>query len=74
MLGINPMGLFAPWADIYLQKFKHEDIGMIALKPTNGLVTTGEITKTDTLATTFYKPVGESNWYVRFGYGPLTIF
>ena len=26
------------------------------------------------LATTFYKPVGEANQYVRFVYGPLTIF
>ena len=25
---------------------------------------------TGTLATTFYKPVGEENPYVRFGYGP----
>ena len=34
---------------------------------------TGEITKTVTLATIFHKPVGESNMYVHFGYGQLTI-
>ena len=34
---------------------------------------TGEITRTGTLATTFHKPVGEENWYVRFGYGPMKI-
>ena len=32
---------------------------------------TGEITKTGTLATTFQKPMGEANPYVRFGYVPL---
>ena len=34
----------------------------------------GAITKTGTLATTFHKPTGEANTYVRFGYGPLEIF
>ena len=45
-----------------------------ALKPTNVLMSTYEITKTGTLATNFNKPAGEANPYVRFGYGPLTIF
>ena len=35
---------------------------------------TGEITKNGTLNTTFQKPVGEANLYVRFGYSSLTIF
>ena len=35
---------------------------------------TGAITKTGTLATTFHKPAGEANMYVRFGYSPLKIF
>ena len=40
----------------------------------NSLIMTGEITKTVTFATNFHKPVRGSNPYVRFGYGPLTIF
>ena len=35
---------------------------------------TGAITKTGTLTTTFHKPAGEANLYVRFGCVPLTIF
>ena len=35
---------------------------------------TVEITKNGTLDMTFYKPEGEANMYVRFGYVPLTIF
>ena len=69
----NPMGIFDPWADTYLQNCKLEEIGMIALKPINILMTTGEITKTSTLATTLYKPAGEANPYVWFGYVPLNI-
>ena len=38
------------------------------------MITTGEITKTGTLAKNVYKPAGEANPYVWFGYGPLTIF
>ena len=34
---------------------------------------TSEITKSVTLTTTFHKPVGESNTYVRFVYGLLKI-
>ena len=34
-------------------------------------MTTVEITKTGTLATTFYKPVGEENMYIHFAYVPL---
>ena len=37
-------------------------------------MTTGGITKTGTLATTFHKPTGEENLYVRFGYGLYKIF
>ena len=37
-------------------------------------MTTGEITKNGTLTTTLHKPAGEANLYVRFGYGPLTIY
>ena len=33
-----------------------------------------EITKTRSLATTFIIPAEEAKPYVRFGYGPLTIF
>ena len=40
----------------------------------NVLMMTGKITKTGTIAMNFYKPVGESNLYVRFGYAPLTIY
>ena len=29
---------------------------------------------TGTLTTTFHKPTGEANIYIRFGYGPQTIF
>ena len=32
---------------------------MIALKPTNVLITTGDITKNVTLVMTFHKPAGE---------------
>ena len=35
---------------------------------------TVEITKTGTLDMTFYKPEGEANMYVRFGYVILAIF
>ena len=35
---------------------------------------TVEITKTCTLDMTFYKPEGESNMYLRFGYVLLAIF
>ena len=35
---------------------------------------TVEITKNGTLDMTFYKPEGEANMYVRFGYVPLAIF
>ena len=44
------------------------------MNPINVLITTGEITKTGTLATNVHKPAGEANLYVRFGYGPLTVF
>ena len=44
------------------------------MKPINVLMATGAIAKTGTLATTFHNPVGESNPYVWFGYGSLTIF
>ena len=37
-------------------------------------MTTRETTKTGTLATAFHKPTGEENAYLRFVYGPLTIF
>ena len=36
-------------------------------------MTTGEITKTDTIKTTFHKHVGEKNTCDRFGYGQLKI-
>ena len=68
-LDINPMGLSTPWADTYLHNCKLEKLGMIALKPINLLMTTGEIKKTATFATTFHKPAGEANMYVQFGYG-----
>ena len=44
------------------------------LKPINIFMATGKITKTGTLATTFHRSTGEANPYVRFGYGPMTIF
>ena len=43
------------------------------MKPINVIMVTGAITKTSTLATNFHNPVGGSNPYVRFGYGPLAI-
>ena len=46
---------------------------MIDLNQINLLITTGEITKTGTLATAFHNPARESNSYIRFGYGPLKI-
>ena len=45
-----------------------------ALKPINVLMKTGTITKTGTIDTTFHKPAGEANMYVRFGYSPLKVF
>ena len=36
-------------------------------------MTTGEITKTGTLAMTFHKSEGGANPYVQFGYGPLKV-
>ena len=42
-------------------------------KPINILMSTGGITKTVTLTTTFYKPVREANSYSWFGYVPLMI-
>ena len=44
------------------------------MKPINVLMTKGKITKPRTLTTTLHKLTGEANLYVRFGYGPLTIF
>ena len=44
-----------------------------SLKPINILMSTGEITKTGNLDTTFHKPAEEENPYVRFGYGSLKI-
>ena len=38
------------------------------MKPKNIFMTTGEITKTGTLVTTFCKPVGGANPYVQFRY------
>ena len=40
----NPMGIFDPWADTYLQNCKLEELGIIALKLIDVLRTTGEIT------------------------------
>ena len=45
-----------------------------ALRTINVLMTLGEITKIDTLATTFHITAGEENTYVRLVYGPLTIY
>ena len=45
MQGINPMGLCAPWVDIYLHDLKLEELGMVELKPINILLTTSEIEK-----------------------------
>ena len=39
---------------------------MIDLNAVNIFMTTGEITKTGTVATTFHKPVRVANLYVRF--------
>ena len=44
------------------------------LNSLNLLMATGAITKTGTLATTFHKPEGEANPYVRFGCNPLKCF
>ena len=68
------MGLCSPWGNTYLHNFKLGELGMIALKPTNLLIITGEIKKTDNLATTFHKPAGEENPHVRFGYFPKKMF
>ena len=73
MQGINPIGLCNPWSDNYIHNRKLEEIGMIALKPINVLITKGEISKTGTLAMNLQKPAGEANEYVQFGYGPLKI-
>ena len=67
------MGLCDPWYDTYLHKYKLAELGKVYLKSINVLMATGEITKTGTLATTFRKPVGGENPYVRFGYVPLPI-
>ena len=42
-----------------------------ALKSIIVFIETDEITKTSTLTTTFHKPAGGANIYVRFGYSPL---
>ena len=60
------MGRCYPWSNTYLRNCKLEELGMIYLKPINIFMTTGEITKTSTLATAFHKPVGEANRYVIF--------
>ena len=43
------------------------------MKTINLLMEKVDITKPGTLVTTFHKPAGEENLYVRFGYGPLRI-
>ena len=45
-----------------------------SLNPINVSMTTSEITKTGTLATTLHKPAGKENPYVLFGYDPLKNF
>ena len=80
------MGLCDPWDDYKNKQFstnpfiQHLPTQLqilitwgTALKQINSLIVTGEITKTGTLATTFHKPAGEANPYVRFGCSPLTI-
>ena len=44
------------------------------MNPINVLMSTGAIKKTITIDMTFHNPAGESNMFVQFGYGPLTIF
>ena len=56
-----------------VQKKVLEEFLMIALKPINVLMMTGEITKIITLATTFHKTTGEANPYVWSVYVPLKI-
>ena len=68
------MGLCAPWAGIYLHKYKLVELVMIALNPINALMITSEIIKTITLANNSHKPAGEANTYVQLVYVPLTIF
>ena len=51
-----------------------EELGMIDLNIINILMTKGEITKIDTLSTTFQKPGGEANMYAWFGYGLLKMY
>ena len=53
------MRLFDYWVNTYLHNCRLEELGMIALKPITILMTTGEIAKNVTLATTFQKLAGE---------------
>ena len=43
------------------------------MNPSSLLIAAGAMTKNDTLDTTFYRPTGEANMYIWFGYGPLII-
>ena len=65
--GINPMEFCVPWSDTYSQNWILEELFIIDLNLINILMTTGEITKSGTLATTFQKPAGG-------GGGPYTWF
>ena len=67
------MVFFGPWSNTELHNCKLKELGIIALKPINVLMMTGEITKNATLTTTFHKLTGEENLYVWFGYFPLNI-
>ena len=71
---IKPMLLFPLWVNTYHSQLQTWITQGTALKPIHVLMATYVTTKTDTLTTTFQKPAGEANPYVRFGYGPLTIF
>ena len=62
------------WVNAYLCNYKLEEPVIIALNPINTLMAENEITKTRSIATTFIIPAEEAKPYVRFGYGPLTIF
>ena len=70
------MCLGAPWCPFDQHLLTHLQTWRTLgthLNPINVLMTTGGITKTGTLATTFHKLLVEANPYVRFGYIPLEI-